>query len=287
MENIEHPNGETSFAYNGIPSSHIIAESKTVTDGLKSFLHEVNMPEFENDWKKRNQGSINPAEAVIEFVSRFTDDDEWVQDIQDNKNYLQMLLENEEHNMRSMLDHSTVTVLLNNVSMLLINRIMELRLNIATINSKTAPILKMGFWMPPSIEDNPQLHTAYSQIYASMNDIKNEWFKFFDVSSRSDDEIKHIISDVSRIYPWGSQTIACVTCGMSSWRNLFRLCTKYQEDAEVRFVLLHLAYKFKKRYPSCFQDMIVVNAAGTTFGADSIISSTEIWKELRIDFKEL
>ena len=287
MENMDHPDGETSYAYNGIPSTHIIAESKTVVDGLQSFLHEINNPDFKDEWQKRNQESVNPVEAVIEFVSRFTDDQEWIDDQQTNADYMKMLLKQEEHNMRSMLDHSTVTVLFNNISMLLVTRLMELRLNVATVNSKTAPIMKMGFWMPPGIENNPQLHTAYSQIFANINDIKNQWFKHFDISNLSSDEIEQVVNDVSRIYPWGSQVIACLTCGMSSWRQLFKLCTRYQEDPEIRFILLHLSYKFKKRYPSCFQDMIVTDASGKTFGIDSVVSSADIWKDLKIEFKEL
>lgn len=285
MKNMEHPDGEMSYAYNGIPSSHIIAESKTVVDGLKTFLHEINDPEFEKEWKKRNQDSVNPSEALIEFVSRFTDDQEWIDDTQVNKDYIAMLLKRENDNLSSLFDHSTVTVLFNNVSMLFIKNLLEYRLNSATINSKTAPVMRMGFWVPPVVEDNLQLQTAYSQVFANLNDIKTQWLKSMDLAKSKPEDIERMIRDVSRIYPWGTQVVASATCGLSTWRKIFKLCTDFSTDSEIRFVLLHLAYKFKKRYPSVFQDMIVLDDKDQVFGIDSIVSSTNIWKTLKIGFK--
>lgn len=285
MNNMEHPDGSTSFAYNGVPSSHIIAESKTVVDGLKTFLHEINETDFETEWKKRNQGSVNTAEAVAEFASRFTDNEEWIEDKQNNNDYIKMLLKKNELN--SPLDHSTVTVLFNNVSMLFVKHLVECRLNNSVINSKESPVLKMGFWIPPTVEDNIQLQHAYAQVFANLNDIKTQWLKYFDLKNKSPEEINSIVHDVSRIFPWGTQVISCMTCGLHSWRQLFSLCSDFNVDSEIRFVLIHLAYKFKKRYPSCFQDMRVLDKDGNKYGIDSIVSSTDIWKGLKIDFKEL
>lgn len=287
MKNMEHPEGSTSFAYNGIPSTHIIAETKTVVDGLQTFLHETNDPDFEQEWKKRNQKSINPCEAVVEFANRFTDNEEWIEDTQPNKEYIAMLLKREDNNLHSMLDHSTVTVLFNNVSMLFVKQLLELRFNSATINSASSPIMRMGFWVPPTVEDSPELQTAYSQVFANLNDIKTQWMKALDIANRSPEDIEKIVRDVSRIYPWGTEVIACATCGMGSWRKLFKLCTDYAADPETRFVVLHLAYKFKKRYPSLFQDMIVLDDQDQTFGIDTIVSSADIWRTLRIGFKDL
>jgi len=285
---IEHPDKETTYAYNGLPSSHIIGETKLVVEGMETFLHEIDDQNFETTWKKVNQNEkINAAEAVIEYMARFTDIEEWVEDTQPNSEYIKRLIQKEDESCNSPFDHSTVTVLFNNVSMMLVKSVLEYRLNHLIISESARPVLNMGFWLPPAMESNENYKEVFSQIFANLNDIKTKFFESMDLANLTNEEIHKKVADVSRIYPWGTQIICSMTAGLGIWRNLFKLAGSFNADPELRFIFLHLAYKFKNRYTHVFQDMVVMNAEGETFGFDTVISSLDAWKYLKIHFKQL
>ena len=198
-----------------------------------------------------------------------------------------MLIGKESESYNSPFDHSTVTVLFNNVSMMMVKNILEYRLNRLIISESARPVLKMGFWVPPAIETNENYKAAFSQVFANLNEIKTKFFESMDLANLSNDEIHKKVADVSRIYPWGTQIICSMTAGLGVWRKLFELCGTFQADEELRFVFLHLAYKFKNRYQNVFKDMVLMNKNEEIFGFDTVVSSLDAWKDLKIHFKQL
>lgn len=283
------PEGSRSFAYNGLPSSHIIGETKMVPEGLRTFLHEIEDTTFEKEWKKRNdEDQVSPSEALVEMVARFTDEEEWVEDNQRNHDYLAMLIEKDKFSSNSLMNHGNVTVLFNNVSMLFVKKVLEYRSLGLQISDKPRNTLKMGFWVPPSLNEDNRIKEGYAQVYANLNDIKNGLINEMGIPELEDpEEIKSRLADVSRIMPWGSQVIAGMTAGLGTWRHLFYQTADWDVDSEIRFVFLHLAYKMKQRYGNIFQDMVVINRAGDTFGFGTILSSLDAWTDYRIHFKDI
>lgn len=272
---------------NKLPVAYIIAETKTNTDELREYLASINSS-IENNMKMSNNGlPVKDLEAFIEIISKLTDEEEWLDKSKiPNKQYIANIIKKDEFSPNSALNHSSATVLFDNVSMLFVKKLLQQRMVGLVVSDKAYNLPSFSFWIPPSFETDPKLMIAYAQVFSELNTIKNklcENMKLYEISNA--DELRKKIQDISRIFPWGLQVNCGITAGFGTWRHLFHLCTDFHIDDEQRRVFLFLAKKMKSRYLSIFQDMVIEDVSGKQFGIDTINSHIDAWKLFRIKFK--
>ena len=273
---------------NALPTSYIISESRIIVDEFNSYLKEKEQYDFLTNWKKKNDApNMRETEALIEFMAKFTDEEEWLdKGSKQNREYLAEMLKKDQLSPKSPLNHCSVTVLFNNISMLAIKKILAHRLVGLTISDKPYNLPAFSFWIPPSFEADAKLSGAYGEIFAQLNVIKNQLvnrMKLWEI--KDNEEVKKKVQDMSRLFPWGLQVTAGITAGLGTWRHLLKLCANQGSDDELRYTFLFLGKKLKERYGNVFQDMILEDAVGKKFGMDTLLSAPSAWKAFNIGFK--
>lgn len=275
---------EKTYAFNALPSSHIIAETTMIAEGLRTYLQESKNPEFEHTWKKKNEADqLNACDALPEIIARLMDFREWLDVDCKNKEYIKALISEEDETLSGCLNHVSSTVMFCYVSFAFVKKFLEMRFPLLVISDKATVADKFGFWIPPTFENEVDTE-IFSQIFANMNEIKDGLFHKAELQDKTYDEIVTFLDDVKKIYPQGVQVSCTATASLRTWRRIFQRAVGFRGDAEMRFTLLHLAYKFKKRYPNVFQDMSVADKDGTIYGFDSIMSSVDAWKKFSFHF---
>ena len=274
-------------ARNILPTFYVVSETKCVLDEWRNYWKDTNST-MEMDMKKANDGQkVKDAELFIEMVSKVSDEEEWI-DKSKTKNFefIMEILKRDKLSPNSSLNHCSVGVLFNNVSMLFVKRVLQHRLVGLTVTDKTFNLPQLNFWIPPVFETDPKLMVAYGQIFSQMNEVKNRVFdtlKMWDI--KNNDEVRKVVQDVSKILPQGAEVNCTISAGLGTWRHLFHISTDFLYDDETRYVMLFLGKKMKERYPAVFQDMVLCDVQGKEFGLDTLTSSHDAWKLFKFNFR--
>lgn len=277
----------TIGAKNILPISYIVSETRCNLDEWRAYWKE-SQSTMENDMKKANDGQkTKDAELFIEMISKVSDEEEWI-DKSKTKNfdYILEILKRDKLSPNSPLNHCSVGVLFNNVSMLFVKKLLQQRLIGLNVTDKSYNLPNLNFWIPPVFESDPKLMVAYGHIFTQLNDIKNRVFENLKLwENQNNNEVRKQVQDVTRIIPQGAEVNCSATAGLGVWRHLFYSCTDFLNDDEMRYVLLFLGKKMKERYPAVFQDMVLQDAAGKEFGLDTLTSSHDAWKLFKFAFR--
>lgn len=278
---------EYNGVYNKLPTTYIVSETKCNLDECRLYWKEINST-METDLKKANDGcKVKDTELFVEIMSKISDSEEWIDKTKStNFEYVFEILKKDKLSPNSPLNHCSVSVLFNNVSILFNKNLLSNRMIGLNVTEKSYNLPKLNYWIPPTFEIDPKLMTAYSHVFNQLDEIKNKIFENLKLwETENNEEIKKKVQDVSRMFPLGAQVNCGVTAGLGTWRHLLYISTDFNYDDESRYTFLFLGKKLKERYPSIFQDMVLQDAAGKEFGLDTLNSSHAAWKLFKFSFR--
>lgn len=253
----------------------MLAETAIIPDGLTAFLEYFEVP----DWKTDTNSS---GEALIEIMGRlcYKSFDEKLnvnltRTRQGNRNYLDNLLK-QRHG--SVLEHSTVTFTLLNVSRILTHELVRHRVGIAFsqesqrfvrldsfnvyIPDLTIPLRTLT---PEGMDRDTWVSAAQDDFFLAMEDVKRaaigkieKLVKMWGIDAKGVPfhVKKQLTSAMRRFIPGGVCTHIGVTANHNMWRHVIDMRTSPGAEIEIVQVLDDVALQLEAKYPNIYQDMM-------------------------------
>lgn len=261
---------------NSIPKTFIIADTKVDEAAIRNFLEEVEEPAWQKRWVNTE---MSAGEKVVDISCSFCENVNPSVEI-DSENIIIDL--GQKNSLNSFLNHAKSTVLFHKVSFMFCKKILESGIDM-DINFQDINFGDMGFWYPPSFGILQELSIGFGKTVQQYDDLKQYLStKLEQLTSADREEKNRAIMDAARLFPTTTQINGVITAGLGNWFRCFETFCQFESDHELRMVFLHLAAKFKKRYPLVFKPMVMENKHGNQFGFDSLKESADAWKNYTI-----
>jgi hypothetical protein len=256
------------MSINVVPIPYIIAESFPIESSIRGYFTTVGKNSFFTDLEEKNQGKDNKVGALEKTleVNGNVLGELGSSDTKNNKEYLLKL------GNKSALDHSTITVLFNNISLGCIQSLREYELHYAIDKEEIKEELK--FWISPGYATQ-ELMLMFRDLFGRFNNLKKNLVEKFKITDKK---------ELERVYPLSAATNCVYTTGIEKWKELLVAGTAFNENSECRYVLIELAKLFKARYPNAFIGMCLIDKDLKTYGMDTLKSGADAWQFYRIIF---
>ena len=154
----------------------------------------------------------------------------------------------------SVLEHSSMTVLFNNVSRGFTHELVRHRLASFTQEStRYVDESNLKVVIPP--DKDPDEKLVKLKIGKEYYDISfQEWVEMNEQMYRGLKEAGWMNQDARQILPIGIKSQIVVTCNFREWRHIFELRCSKAAHWEIRRVTLNLLIEVQKRIPAIFDD---------------------------------
>jgi hypothetical protein len=141
----------------------------------------------------------------------------------------------------------------------------------------------ISFWVNPVVLEEDKAALFYGKEILRTSEVINNLVKYMESNKQGDN--KSCKEACQRLYPLVSQIHCLATSSLFDWKEIFLEGTQFSSRQEVRFVLLHLARKFKMKYSSVLSDLCLVDHEGNQFGLDTLTRSERAWETVRVTRK--
>lgn len=267
---------------NNLPTFYIVSDTKINPQTLERFLKDSGKESILKNWNNSNKDQqVSSLEQHIEIMARVYGISN--SDLK-NDEFLKEVLKNPS--LTYLLDHASITVMFNKVSLNFLMLLLRLRLdNTNFINEKTT-LDELGFWLPHLLDKKEnkafalQFASGFSKIAKSMEELANG-FGYEDLKEEAPPYAEIVRQIINRLTPISSQINVGLTCSVRAWRNMIIMGANFASDEELRYIFLHLSKEMKRKYFGVFQDMKLENDKGERLGLDSL-RSDESWFNFQI-----
>jgi hypothetical protein len=235
---------------NKLPSVKILTETKINPQSLNDFMNEAGVSEdWEDSQLRRNLNvKLSDTEKFPEVV--------WALN---NELKVSTSEFNNEIN-RSLLKSIHISVGINNVSN---DCVFEISQN-SSLSVHSTPLKdEISFWVNPCLIEDDKASMFYGMAISEASKKVEELRKYIEKATTGTPQEKD--RAVSKLFPLASQ-INCIAFGsLYDWQRLIYEGTDFNKLDELRFILIELTRKLKLKYPSLFNNFILVNSIKTKF----------------------
>lgn len=237
------------------PQTFVIAETKTRDLQTREFLRAIGA----QDWHPGDYRS--EAEMLVEVAGRTcyksfgTELNKNLTRVrEDHREYIGNILKTKHG---SVLEHSSTTVAMVNVSRILTHELVRHRAGCAYSQEsmRFVRLEDVGMYVPDCIKGTP----CEEMFVNAVRDAEGVYGKLTEQLVKDDmpfSKKKELTSAIRRIAPSGHSTNIIVTANHRAWRHLIELRTAEGAEEEIRLVFNQIANDFCTRYPAFYQDMI-------------------------------
>lgn len=259
------------------PKVFVLAQTKLNESGLKDYLTEKNVPDWDTD-------AVNDAEKLIEvagkscYQSFSTDLNKNLTKVggRNNHDYIQNGIVEMKHG--SVLEHASVTLALVDVSRVLTHELVRHRVGTAYSQESgryvRTDVIKM--YIPQDIQDNPVL---LQEFITTVNMIESQYAKLEQISginSMTDfSKKKRMTSALRRILPEGRANTIIVTMNHRTLRHLIQLRTSVHAEVEIREAFAQLFSIIKPVFPAIYADAEVLFHENDEYDIPEIVFKSE------------
>jgi hypothetical protein len=273
---------------NNLPKTYVVSDTKINTQTLEKLLADSNKSYLLKNWGENNKEpqKISSLEKHLEILGRYFElysDEKY-----DNTSYFKEVLKNNYSNF--ILQHANVNIVFTNISINFLMILLRLQeSNMALINNKLG-FEKLGFWLPPIMDQNShkdaslKFGLACSNLAKSIDELLT-YYNYSVISSEDNLLAEKLRSNIVRLLPISTQLSLGINCSILAWRQLLIKCTDFSSEDELRYVFMNLAKDLKVRYYSLFQDCVLEDSAGKTYGLDTLKTDDKMWYRFKLKFK--
>lgn len=237
------------------PKAYIIAETVCCAEGLDEFLEAVGA----KDWEIPDTAS--QGELLVEIAGRtcyksfgLELNANLTKVRSDHHEYIGNILKTKHG---SVLEHSTTTVGLVDVSRILTHELVRHRAGCAYSQEsmRFVRLEDVGMYTPECIKGDPIAKEIFEVQVKSAERAYTYLVEQLITDDMPFSKKKEITSAIRRIAPSGHATNIVITANHRAWRHLLELRTAAGAEEEIRLVFHDIACQFAQRYPAFYQDM--------------------------------
>jgi thymidylate synthase (FAD) len=244
------------------PIAILLAETHVNHDGLGRVLAELGVSE----WKPRVEdmhSDVSEAELLTEvagklcYLSFSTDLNKNLTraNTRTNREYIQTQIIGTKHG--SVLEHSSVTFALMNVSRVFTHELVRHRAGAAysQVSGRYARTDELDYYLPEDIANEPEAKYLFQRAFSQME----EWIRDLERITDIDNEMnfsvkKRLTSAFRRIIGNGQANHIIVTGNHRAWRHWIEMRTSAGAEEEIRKVFVQIFDILARRHPAIYGD---------------------------------
>lgn len=245
------------------PKSFLIAETQTSFKGIQSALESLGVPEWGTD-------AETSADLLTEFAGKscyMSFDTTLNKNLtktgtRNNHDYIQQGIIGNGHT--SVLEHSTVTFFITNVSRVVTHEIIRHRAGTAFSQTSGRYVRtdEIDMYLPADIACNPAAVEVWKRAIDQMEDNARELAEVTRISDKPFALKKKLTSAFRRILGNGQANHIVVTANHRAWRHMIEMRTDIQAEEEIRVVFADISRQLRERFKTIYADAIITEEDG-------------------------
>ena len=251
------------------PKSFLIAETRASFAGMQSALESLGVPEWGTD-------AETSADLLTEFAGKscyMSFDTTLNKNLtktgtRNNHDYIQQGIIANSHG--SVLEHSTVTFFITNVSRVVTHEIIRHRAGTAFSQTSGRYVRtdEIDMYLPADIACNPAAVEVWKWAIDQMEENARVLAEVTRISDKSFSLKKKLTSAFRRLIGNGQANHIVVTANHRAWRHMIEMRTDPHAEEEIRVVFADISRQLRERFKTIYADAIVTEEDGievTTF----------------------
>lgn len=251
------------------PKAFLIAETVVDEAVMNEALRHLGVENWTTD-------ADTDAELLTEFAGKscyMSFDEKLNQNLtkvgtRNNHDYIQKGIIAQHHG--SVLEHSTVTFFLTNVSRVVTHELVRHRAGVAVSQTSGRYVRTddIQMYFPLEFDGHPGTHDIFLRAIQQMEENIATLAKLTDVSNRDFATKKRLTSAFRRLIGNGQANHIVVTANHRAWRHMIELRTSPHAEEEIRIVFADISRQLRAQFPAIYADAIVTEIDGievTTF----------------------
>ena len=251
------------------PKSFLIAETQASFAGMQSALESLGVPEWGTD-------AETSADLLTEFAGKscyMSFDTTLNKNLtktgtRNNHDYIQQGIIANSHG--SVLEHSTVTFFITNVSRVVTHEIIRHRAGTAFSQTSGRYVRtdEIDMYLPADIACNPAAVEVWKWAIDQMEENARVLAEVTRISDKSFSLKKKLTSAFRRVIGNGQANHIVVTANHRAWRHMIEMRTDPHAEEEIRVVFADISRQLRERFKTIYADAIVTEEDGievTTF----------------------
>lgn len=245
------------------PKSFLIAETQTSFKGMQSALESLGVSGWTTD-------AETPADLLTEFAGKscyMSFDTALNQNLtktgtRNNHDYIQQGIIANSHG--SVLEHSTATFFITNVSRVVTHEIIRHRAGTAFSQTSGRYVRtdEIDMYLPADIACNPAAADVWNRAIGQMEENARELAEVTRISDKPFSLKKQLTSAFRRIIGNGQANHIVVTANHRAWRHMIEMRTDPQAEEEIRVVFAGISRQLRERFRTIYADAIVTEEDG-------------------------
>ena len=245
------------------PKSFLIAETQASVKGIRTALESLGVTGWETD-------AETSADLLTEFAGKscyMSFDTALNQNLtrtgtRNNHDYIQQGIIANRHT--SVLEHSTVTFFITNVSRVVTHEIIRHRAGTAFSQTSGRYVRtdEIDMYLPADIACNPAAVEVWKRAVGQMEDNARELAEVTGVSDKPFSLKKKLTSAFRRILGNGQANHIVVTANHRAWRHMIEMRTDPHAEEEIRVVFADISRQLRERFRTIYADAVVTEEDG-------------------------
>ena len=245
------------------PKSFLIAETQTSFKCMRSALESLGVTGWETD-------AETPADLLTEFAGKscyMSFDTALNQNLtktgtRNNHDYIQQGIIANSHG--SVLEHSTVTFFITNVSRVVTHEIIRHRAGTAYSQTSGRYVRtdEVDMYLPADIACNPAAVEVWKRAVGQMEENAREMAEVTRISDKPFSLKKKLTSAFRRIIGNGQANHIVVTANHRAWRHMIEMRTDPHAEEEIRVVFADISRQLRERFKTIYADAIITEEDG-------------------------
>lgn len=239
------------------PQIFLIAETNLVKSGINALKHALGIPDWDTE-------ADSPAEWLTEFAGKscyMSFDLSLNQNLtkvgtRTNEEYISEGILKQKHG--SVIEHSTATFFLKDVSRVVTHELVRHRVGTAysQTSGRYVRVGEIDYYIPKCIAENDDALEIFVHAFHVQEKVSKKLAEIFDLDNMRDfDKKKQITSAIRRIIGNGQATNIVVTGNHRSWRHMIAMRTAKGAEEEIRVTFMAIANELANHFPALYSDM--------------------------------
>lgn len=250
-----------------MPEAIFMAETKLNQNGLVNLMDSLGTEDWSTD-------TDNPAQVLTEIAGKscyMSFSTELNRNLtktggRNNHDYIQKGIIATGHG--SVLEHSSCTFMLRNVSRVVTHELVRHRAGTAFSQTSGRYVRtdSLEVYVPGILKLYPGVPEAFMEAFREQHD---RYLKLVEMTGLDDmkdfNQKKKITSALRRILGNGQANNILITANHRTWRHIIAMRTDEAAEEEIRVVIADVARQLKDRYPAIYADMTELPTHAFTF----------------------
>ena len=253
------------------PQAFVIASTEIDDDFLEQALIALEVPD--GSWTP----PVHPAECLTEFAGKlcYNSFDKSLNDnltktgTRGTTQYIQDGIISQRHG--SVLEHSTASVLLVDVSRVVTHELVRHRAGTAFSQTSGRYVRKTAKFYEPEILQRDDVAREKIEAYLEQGEELRQWLaKRWDMDARPFDEKKKLTSVLRRFQGDGAVNNLLLTANHRAWRHIVETRTSVHAEEETRKAMVLVAQALKDQFGALYADMTITYNGEVLFGVSKV-----------------